>query len=137
MTTIPVADIASAGTDLVTGNVTLTFYECSTADEPRSTTVQVSPEDALDLAANLLAHATTAIRRAAKNAALGDCDLCGNRRLVDVLTREGSDRTTDIHCPRCSTGHVAPFNAPPLRFVEQPAARGYTAESLRAAEDQS
>lgn len=53
------------------------------------------------------------IMDAGKDLAYGDCDLCGNRRLVDVI-RNG--RQTNEHCPACAERMVTPFeNVPRVR----------------------
>lgn len=53
------------------------------------------------------------ISDAGKDLAYGDCDRCGNRRLVDV-TKHG--RLTNERCPDCATRMVTPFeNVPRIR----------------------
>ncbi len=51
-----------------------------------------------------------AVIDAGKDLAYGDCDRCGNRRLVDVV--RGS-RTAAEHCPDCATRSVVPFENVP------------------------
>lgn len=87
--------------------------------ERRSTTI--SPEEAIRLATNLISSAQAAMSRIALDALAGECETCGNLRLVQK-TMPGHRHASSIHCPACSPDGRRPL-PPTLAFWRESEAR--------------
>lgn len=59
----------------------------------------LSPLDALALSRSLAAAAASALEQQLSDALAGECETCGNLRMVDVPKSAG--RTEREHCPDC------------------------------------
>ena len=76
--------------------------ETSTVDVAE---VRIEPEHLVEFAMRISQDAWTAVEDIAFDYGYGDCDTCGNRRVVDVMRNE---RSMTIYCPECHHGKPSP-----------------------------
>jgi hypothetical protein len=107
----------SINVDHVTKDVVLTWYK-SDSSLGRKAVARIEPKDLLEVISNLTREGMYALRDVATAIAWGDCDRCGNVRLITVPgIVEGS--TTQVRCPACSTGDLLPEGVP-VAFADWP-----------------
>lgn len=81
----------------------------SGADVQEIVTLRLGPGDALDFMAKVAQHTSFSVRDAGVALARGDCDTCGNTRLID---QPKNGRSWMVSCPDCHPGDHREF--PPV-----------------------
>jgi hypothetical protein len=83
-------------------NVVLTWHDYSRGiNDYVVARAKIAPADALGFVAQLTNQVSQSLSAVGRALATGDCDTCGNRRLVEVPTRHDPNRMTTIGCPEC------------------------------------
>lgn len=106
--------------DLITGELVLTWWRVGDpkAGEPRVVEIfktAIPSTELVSFVTDVTREALFVIRDEATALAYGDCGLCGNRRLVEVVQAHGG--TTTLNCPVCRKdgGREAFSNVPRYR----------------------
>jgi hypothetical protein len=80
--------------------------------------VRIQPKEMLDFIAMVTREGMYCLRDVGTAIAWGDCDRCGNKRLIEVPgITEGS--TKQVRCPECSSQESLP-DGPPVAFADWP-----------------
>ena len=110
----------SVNYDHVTKDVVLTWRVMSTEHNGMDDVAvcRIAPRDLTDFLGTITREAMYSLRDVATAIAWGDCDTCGNQRLVKAPgIVEGT--TTTVRCPDCSTEEHQP-DGPPVPFADWP-----------------
>lgn len=99
MNTEEVLTHVSLGTEQVGHMVFVTSLDTSSGSVERRDPIAISPRDAFALAAKLIQSAEHALTYAVRDAAAGDCETCGNLRMIHP---ERHGRPSAERCPDCT-----------------------------------
>lgn len=100
--------------DIRDGAVTLSVWqrEDGSSELGQRITFRVQPRDLPALVRDVAAQVGYAMDDTVRELAYGDCDTCGNVRLVEVPTHGG--RMTNTECPDCRPGPPDPYAIRPV-----------------------